>query len=183
MLVRAALEHAVTAQWVFYTVGGVDRMRHSGASDQFNLARDVGATERQLRDLGDAIPSGPGMPAWGQIVTDVDDPAGFIRQSYRVLSQIVHVTHSTIIDGLAVGEDGEVSLRMEPEPAVEQEVLYALTGACLLAAWLLAVMSGDTSEQQRLRERGVDLHMPWRLDHHLLDERRRAAGPPAEPSE
>jgi hypothetical protein len=183
MLVRAALEHAVTAQWVFYTVGGVDRMRHSSARDQFNLARDTGATAQQLRDLENAIPAGPGMPAWGQIVTDIDDPTRFINQSYRVLSQIVHVTHSTILDGLEVDEKGEISIRMEPEPAVEQEVLYALTGACLLAAWLLAVMSGDTSQQQRLRERGVELHMPWRLDHHLPERRRRAAGPPPEPSE
>lgn len=182
MLVRAALEHAVTAQWVFYTVGGVDRMRHSGARDQFNLARDTGGSATQLSDLEDAIPAGPGMPAWGQIVADFDEPTRFIAQSYRVLSQIVHVTHSTILDGLEVDADGEISLRMEPEPAVEHEVLYALTGACLLAAWLLAVMSGDILQQQRLREGGVELHMPWRLDHHLPEERRRAAGPPPEPN-
>jgi hypothetical protein len=183
MLVRAALEHAVTAQWVFYTEDGVDRMRRSGALDQLNLARDLRASEERLRTLEGSLPAGPAMPAWGQIMTDLDDPTGFIKQSYRVLSQIVHVTHSTILDGLDIGDDGRLSVRMEPEVGVEQEVLYALTGACLLAAWLLAVMSGDAAQQQRLRERGVELHMPWRLDHHLPDQRRRAAGPPPEPSD
>jgi hypothetical protein len=158
-------------------------MRRSGARDQFNLARDVGATQKQLHDLEAAIPSGPGMPSWGQIMSDLDDPSRFITQAYRVLSQIVHVTHSTIIDGLEVDKDGEISVRIEPEPAVEQEVLYSLTAACLLAAWLLAVMAGDAPRQQRLREVGIELQMPWRLDHHLPDKSRRTAGPPAEPGD
>ncbi len=176
LFVRGALEHAVTAQWVFYTVGGVDRLRVSAARDQFNLGRDTGGAQERLDELEAAVPIGKGMPEWAAIMREMDENR-FIHQTYRVMSQIVHVTHSSIVDGLDIDEHGSISVRMEPEPALEIEVLYALTACCVLVAWLFAVMSGDAQEQRRVQERGVALHMPWRLDHHLAEERRRDAPP------
>lgn len=181
VLVRAAIEHAFTAQWVFYTVGGLDRFRASTTADQHALAVAVRVPAEQLQETLDAIVPGPRMPKWADISRDLDDGSGFVSQSYRVLSQIAHVTHSAVVDGIAVDDSGEVSLRWNPEENIAEQVLYALTGACALAAWLLAVMTGDGQEQRRLRELCHALHIPWRLDQHLPSHRRRNVGPPPEP--
>src|SRR6187431_990101 len=39
ILVRSALEHAVTAQWAYLTIGGLDRLKVSGTTDQYTFVR------------------------------------------------------------------------------------------------------------------------------------------------
>lgn len=135
VLVRAAIEHAVTAQWVFFTDGGSDRLRAAIAHDQLALAVTLGSTDMgHLDALRDAIPPGSGMPKWTHIMRDCDDDTHFISQSYRVLSQAAHVTHSTAAEALSVSDSGELSLVMRPEDRLEHEVLYALAGSCMLSA-------------------------------------------------
>ncbi|MHA6668609.1 hypothetical protein ACX3O0_07040 [Homoserinimonas sp. A447] len=187
-LVRAALEHAVTAQWAYLTPGGVDRLHVTLARAQADLASGMTSyskdpewvtRERQLRD---AIPPGPGLPKF----TGTDgimaalDSISFLAVSYRVLSQVGHVTHQAPLDFI-VETEGVVRLRKQPEAENHAEVMYALTGFCMLVAWLHARLEGDDAEVIRLKEMSVRLHVPWRLDTHLTDDRRRFPGEDTNP--
>lgn len=175
VLIRAALEHAVTAQWAYITPGGVDRLHVTLARAQADLAGKMTgyskdpewvARERQLRA---AIPAGPGLPKFTGpegIMAELDS-VKFLAVSYRVLSQVGHVTHQAPL---------AIHLRTEPEANGHAEMLYALTGFCMLVAWLHARLEGDDAEVARLKETSVRLHVPWRLDTHLADDRRRFPG-------
>lgn len=174
MLVRAAIEHAVTAHWVFFTQGGVDRLRVAIARDQLELALALGSEDQEhLTALSEAIPYGKGLPKWTDIMRESDDPANFLKQSYRVLSQTAHVTHATAADAFSLSDSGELSLVMRPEDQLEHEVLYALAGSCMLSAWLFAVMAEDKDEQVRLISWSRDLSIPWTISGNLPAEKRR----------
>jgi hypothetical protein len=183
VLLRAALEHAVTAQWAYLTPGGVDRLHVTLARAQADLAHgmigyltdpEIIEQERRLRA---AVPSGPGLPKFngpGGIMAELDS-VKFLSASYRVLSQVGHVTHQAPID-FVIEVEGVVQLRTEPEPDEHAEFLYALTGFCMLVAWLHARLEGDDDEVDRLKQTCARLSVPWRLDTHLPDERRRFPG-------
>lgn len=180
LLVRAALEHSVTAQWAYLTPGGVDRLHVSLARAQADLARGmVGyskdpewvALERNLRS---SIPHGPGLPKFTGsegIMAELDS-IRFLSASYRVLSQVGHVTHQAALD-FVVEEQGVVQLRTNPQVHEHEQLLYALSGFCMLVAWVHARLEADDGEVRRLQEISVRLHVPWRLDTHLPPDRRR----------
>jgi hypothetical protein len=52
-------------------------------------------------------------------------------------------------------------------------MVYTLAAACMLASWLTAHLSDNVTEMATLRDLATELHMPWRLDGGLPDERRR----------
>lgn len=174
VLVRAALEHSVTAQWAFFTEGGVQRLKVAIGQDQRDLAIAIEAKDQDyLRRLEAAIPAGKGMPKWTDIVRDCDDSTRFVAQSYKVLSQAAHVTHSATVDAISMGESGELSLVLRPEDELEHQVLYALAGCCMLSAWLFAVLGDDQEEQRRLISVSSSLFLPWTIAHNLPAARRR----------
>lgn len=189
VLIRAALEHAVTAQWAFLTPGGVDRLHVTLARAQADLAGSMTGyskdpewvtRERQLRA---AIPAGPGLPKFTgpQGIMAELDSIKFLAVSYRVLSQVGHVTHQAPLD-FVVENEGVVRLRTEPEASEHTEMLYALTGFCMLVSWLHARLEGDDAEVVRLKEIALRLQVPWRLDTHLPDDRRRFPGEDTDPA-
>lgn len=179
ILARVALEHAVTGQWIFYTKGGLDRFRVSVSRDEYNLRKAVGVKDKaRLKGLEDAIIAGKGMPSWTDIRVDLDAEIGYVAHAYSVLSQIVHVTHSTVLDALEVTDDGLLYLRHEPAPALELEVLHIVAASSILAWWLEAVMTGDADLQERLHENSHELAMAMRLDQNLPEAKRRDVGPP-----
>lgn len=183
ILVRSALEHAVAAQWAYLAPGGMDRLHISLARAQADLASNMigyssdpewAAREKELRA---SIPAGRGLPKFSGrqgIMADLDS-VKFLAVSYSVLSQVGHVTHQAPLDHV-VEIDGIVTLRTVPEARENQEVLYALTGFCMLAAWLSARLEDDAVEILRLKDLSVQLHVPWRLDTHLPAARGRFPG-------
>ena len=183
LLVRAALEHAVTAQWAYLTPGGVTRLHVSCARAQAAVAagmtsysKDPGWIDLEARLRAD-VPAGPGLPKFtGRegIMAELDS-IHFLSASYRVLSQVGHVTHQAALDFL-VEEEGEVHLRAEPEVLEQEQLRYALSGFCMLVAWIQARLEEDNDEVARLKEIAVRLHVPWRLDTHLPPIRRRFSG-------
>lgn len=179
VLLRAALEHAVTAQWAYLTPGGVDRLYVTLVRAQADLAGGMTGYSKdpewvtRERELRAEIPAGPGLPKFTGpkgIMAELDS-VKFLAASYRVLSQVGHVTHQAHLD-FVVEEEGVVRLRTEPEADAHVEMLYALTGFCMLVSWLHARLEGDDAEVVRLKELSVQLHVPWRLDTHLADDRR-----------
>lgn len=175
-LVRAALEHAVTAQWVFYVDGGLSRFKKAANLDQalyFKALTGLPDDHPEVIAVFGMVPDGKGMPTWEQIRDELEDSTGFLASTYRVLSQSVHVTHGAYLDAIEV-EDDQVSLRDAPDDTAGHAVLYTLAASCLLAWWLEAVCRGDTDRLRRLESYGQELKMPWRLDTKLPASRRRS---------
>lgn len=175
-IVRAALEHAVTAQWVFYSADGPARFRKSMALDQLALATVVGGLKDDdpiTATLKSYVPDAKGMPPWKQIRQDLDDPTDFVSHTYQVLSQAVHVTHGVVRDSFMYDDNGELHIREAPEDEYPHQVLYTLAASCMLAWWLEATSYGDQTRLQRLQEDGSRLALRWRLDGRLPPDQRR----------
>ncbi len=174
ILIRSALEHAVTAQWAYLTPGGVDRLHVSLARSQADVASAMieyssdPQWETRAASLREGIPPGPGLPKLTGpqgMVKELDDVL-FLSMSYRVLSQVGHVSYLAPLDFIDTGGD-EISLREQPEPLEEAETLYALAGFSMLSAWIEARLEDRTDEIRRLHEIACQLSIPWRLDTHL----------------
>jgi hypothetical protein len=178
ILVRSALEHAVTAQWSYLAEGGIQQFKVSATKDQYSFVKllneyssspDAQAMSEEFRERqldGDKLPR----------ITDMFsrlDNNGFLRTAYKVQSQVVHVTHQATLDALETADDGEISLLLHPNHETGHQTLYALTSSCLLAAWVVAHIEGATDELRKLSEFARDLSMPYRLDASLpMVERR-----------
>lgn len=182
LLVRAALEHSVTAQWAYLTPGGVERLNKTMAKAQHDLAKGMlpyssapGWVEAE-RQASESVPDGKGLPKFTGpqgILSEVDQ-THFLRATYRVLSQVGHVTHETQLDFVSVDENSVVHLLGEPSRAsFEAELLYSMTGFSMLASWVLARLEADSAELIKLRGLAVDLKVPYRLDLHMDSSRRR----------
>ncbi|MFC9560087.1 DUF5677 domain-containing protein [Agromyces sp. NPDC056965] len=178
VLLRAALEHSVTAQWAYLTPGGIARLNISQVRAQRDYLQVIASTssKTELQEWADSIetPEGKGLPKFtgtDGIMNELDSVM-FLKSSYKVLSQVGHVTHEAALDFI-VEVEGELQLRDSPEASMEHELLYALAGFCMLSAWIMARLQGDDDEIRRLQEISTGLQVPWRLDVHLEPARRR----------
>ena len=178
ILVRSALEHAVTAQWAYLIKGGIDRLKVSGTTDQYTFVKllaeyssDPGAPE-QVKDFKDRVLEGPGLPNFTEMIKQLDNN-GFLRTTYKVLSQVVHVTHQATLDALGSDENENVTLKLKPDEDIGHETLYTLASACMLSAWIVADLEGSADEFRRLKSFSEQLSIPYRLDASLSAEARR----------
>lgn len=180
VLVRSALEHSVTAQWAYLTPSGIDRLRVSLTTAQRDLARSMITYSSdptwisRTDELTSAIAPGPALPKFNGpngILAELDS-VKFLQTTYRVLSQVGHVTHQAATDSV-IEVDGKVHLADEPEETMDVEVLYTLVGVAMMTEWLVARLEGNTDEIRRLHKLAQDLHVPWRLETHLPNHRRR----------
>jgi len=178
ILVRAALEHAITAQWAYLTIGGVDRLRVAGSQHNFTLMQTIyrysNNPERDaiVAEAKAAVIAGPGLPKITQIVKELDVENGFLTQTYKVLSQVTHVTDRAQLDAFDLVGD-TVVVRAAPADDAAHPVLYALASACMLSGWILADLTGDEDELEYLKEASWELTLPARMDFRLPPDRRR----------
>lgn len=182
ILVRSALEHAVTAQWAYLARGGLDQLRASATRDQYTFVRLLAEystdenIEQLVAEFEAQVLSGPQLPKVTSLMELLDNN-GFLRTTYKVLSQVTHVTHQAVLDAVESNENGELTLRLEPDHEVGHETLYALASCCLLSAWIVAHIEGSQDEIARLHEFAERLSMPFRLDAALPLELRRFDDP------
>lgn len=177
-LARAALEHAVTLQWVFLTDGGVDRFRrevaHGHVAHYQTLADwlkndDLHAAVADLRPA----PAGKRMPPFMNMVRDLDD-GKFLETTYHILSQQVHVTHTAVTSFLGWDAGAsQVALVADPEYPYRYEATYAVAAACMLARWPIAKFGDDASLLEHLDATSDRLVLPMNLLEHLAPGRRR----------
>ena len=180
VLIRSALEHAVTAQYAHLVIGGMERLAVSGTRDQYGLAKFLAefSSDPTVPDLVEQFAAarldGKGLPRFSgkdSIIEELDNEA-FLRTTYKVLSLVAHPSHQTTFDILDIDDD-DVSVKLEPTDHYAHQMFYSLAAACMLVAWLIAHLIDDEAEMATLRDLANQLHMPWRLDGGLPDERRR----------
>lgn len=174
VLARAAFEHAVTAHWVYFTVGGLDRYSKA-------LMADITTYRNELDDyLGNARENDPepatttskGLPPFGQMMWDLDSNS-YLRTTYRSLSLIVHPTHSAV-SGYLVRTDGGLELRHRPAGAANLfPALYSCAISSMLAFALLRHIVDPVTAPSLVEEKSVTLRLPPFLDDALQSEKRR----------
>ncbi|WP_448808358.1 hypothetical protein [Agromyces bauzanensis] len=177
VLVRSALEHSATAQYAYLTPDGVQRLNATLLAKQREWAITIAESSSvpKMREWADSLdePVGPGLPPFsGDGIIGTLDTVKFLKTTYKVLSQVGHVSHEAWTDTFE-DVDGKLHIRDQPEPSWEHEIVYSLAGFCMLSAWVLARLEGDDAEIDRLHHFGNELHLPWRLDLHLPREKRR----------
>lgn len=178
-LARAALEHAITLQWVFVVDGGITKYRNSVAHDRVEhygkLAEwlDNDDLREALTELG-PLPVGSRLGKFMDMIRDLDENA-FLKTSYHILSQHVHVTHSAVTSFLRPGE-GETHILYDQEYAYRYQATYACAIACMLARWVLARLSADDSLLEELDQLSDELQLPMHLADQVKPPRKRRAG-------
>lgn len=176
-LARTALEHAVTAQWVFILKGGVDRFHrqvlhdrrdHYGRLADWLDMPDLRAEVEQL----DEPPAGKRLPKVTAMIRDLDE-GKFLETSYHVLSQQVHVTHYAVTSFLEPGER-QTHFNYEPTYPYRYQVTYAVAVSTMLVRWVLAKITDDAPMLAELDEKSDALMVPMSLSESAPSERRRA---------
>ena len=178
VLARAALEHAITLQWIFVVQGGVDRFRVTSAHERkehySNLAvwLDDHELAEEVEKLGPA-PSGPRLPPFMNMLRDLDKEK-FLETSYHILSQQVHVTHSAVTSFIVPGDNEELYIKYDHDYSYSFQATYVVAAACMLARWVLARLTGDDALLEQLDKTSDDLTLPMTLlDSLALAKRRR----------
>lgn len=178
-LARAALEHAITLQWVFVVDGGVMKFRNSVAHDRVEhygkLAEwlDNDELREALTEL-EPLPEGSRLGKFMAMVRDLDEGT-FLETSYHVLSQHVHVTHSAVTSFLRPGE-GEMHILYDQEYAYRYQATYAAAVSCMLARWVLARLTNDDALLESLDRASDELHLPMQLADQVKAPRKRRTG-------
>lgn len=175
-LARAALEHAVTVQWVYIMEGGVGRYQRAVVQDRrdhyakladwLNHAELLAEVERL-----EPTPVGKRLPPFMDMLRDLDE-GKFLETTYHVLSQQVHVTHSAVTSFLGGGED-QVHLKYEQDYPYSYQVTYAVAVACMLVRWILAHLTNDDGLLAALDKKSDALILPMNLIDGVPPERRR----------
>lgn len=175
-LARAALEHAVTAQWVFLVRGGIDRYRVAIARDlrehYTTMAEYLGKPEfvAEVAALGPP-PAGKALPRFMEMLRELDQ-GHFLETSYHMLSQQVHVTHAAVTSFLEPSED-LTHFRYEQDYPYGYQATYVVAEACMLMRWIQATLTGDEDLLGELDKKSDELTLPMNLIESLPAERRR----------
>ena len=182
LVVRSAIEHAVTAQWAYLTPDGIDRLQVKmmlARRTYGNTARDKDDPEwvEVMTRIERQIPKNPdgtlkrGMPKFTgpDGVLETMDNTGYLRRGYSVLSRAGHVTDQAVTDYFAMEDNGTMAIADRPAEDHAAPVFHTLAMCCSLSAWVLARLEGD--------ERGIELAssqgLLHRLDTHLKPSLRR----------
>jgi len=168
-IARAALEHALTAQWVFLREGGLAKFRVASArshkehyeklaawSDNAELKREIGNIP--------AIPAGKSMPKFMDVLRDLDQD-NYLETQYALLSQSVHVTHSAVFSYLSWNDGYE--FKYEQDDPWAFQTTYVVAISCMLASWVIASLTNDMDRLSLLDQVSEELTLPMNLEDAL----------------
>lgn len=176
VLARAALEHAVTLQWVFVVDGGIRRYQAEVAHERLNHYSNL-ADWLHIQELTDAIsaletpPLGKRLPPFMNMLRDLDQ-GKFLETSYHILSQQAHVTHAAVAAFLAPGVEG-LHIKYEQEYGYKHQATYVVAASCMLARWVVAKLTDDPQLLQLLDTTSDVLVLPRTLIDGVNEKRRR----------
>lgn len=174
-LARAAMEHAVTAHWVFFTEGGLDRFAVAINADFRRYYEvmaewlDDPALQEKVEEV--SVYPGRGMPKFTQIMNDFG--GSFLTTAYKSLSLSVHATHHTVLKYLEHG-DGGVEVRTEARDANSFPALYLTAISSMLALSLVEFMIDPSRAEELLDDASERLRLPIFIHSELAEEKRRA---------
>ncbi|MBN9629638.1 MAG: hypothetical protein J0I18_03380 [Actinobacteria bacterium] len=175
VLARAALEHAVTAQWAFHWHDGLSRLRVSmvrGEKENIELVGNWFSDEGLLATAAAiTVPQGRGLPSFTDMMRDLDEER-FLQNSYGSLSLAVHVRASTQTSYFA-SETEELLLRHEPSHALRGPATNMAAMAAMLAVAIIMELVDDRAALARIDEASEALLLPPTLRPGIPEAKRR----------
>lgn len=170
VLARSALEHALTAQWCYFTDDGIDRLRvkvqqehhryFTNMADWQHLAEIKATLARQTPPTAKGEDS---LPNFIKKIVPMLDADNFLEASYRALSRTVHVNDSTVLSFLF--QDGD-TIGITPTPAVTNQYSAAFVAAtsAMLALALIADHLENDDLLRDLNNTSNELQLPMFLN-------------------
>lgn len=173
VLARAAFEHAVTAHWVYFTVGGLDRFANALVTDAAAYGSELDAYLGNVRaDEPRRQTSAKGLPPFGQMMWDLDSHS-YLRTTYRSLSLRVHPTH-TAVTGYLVNTPSGTELRHRPDgSATLFPTIYSCAISSMLAFALVRHIVDPLTAPSLVEDASNSLRLPPFLDDALQSDKRR----------
>lgn len=175
-VVRTALEHVLTAQWAYLTVGGLDRLRVETDRDRKHHYQQLATWLKngEIQDAAEALPQalGKGLPKFAEMLRGLDADDKFLATSYNVLSQVVHVAHGTVTSFLDLAEVTEVTY--DAADHYDYPTLYVAASTCMLATWVITSLTADTERLAYLDGKSDELQLPMMLAERLQSHQRRS---------
>lgn len=137
-IARSALEHVVTAQWVFHRgeAALMQAQARQKAFDFYDFMASYLGNEELGRDALQLVDERERLPRFQQLMADID-LNGFLASSYRQMSQVTHVTGATVI-GFAQFDGRRYELVGSPDDPHALVNLYVTSNAVMMASWLLS---------------------------------------------
>ena len=163
---RAALEHAITAQWIFHRDGVALMHAHARRKSHefFTFMAEYLGDDELAAEAAVLGEHRPGMPNfWRHVLGDLDY-GGMLASSYRQMSQVTHVDGATIA-AFAEFDGTNYNFVGRPEDPHATVNLYITANAVMLAAWVLGQllespdikpMLDDIAQRLRLAQTAYD---------------------------
>ncbi|QIX54003.1 DUF5677 domain-containing protein [Rhodococcus sp. DMU1] len=176
VLARAALEHAVTLQWVFIMDGGINRFQVDVGHDRLEHYRNL-AEWLNHQELAEAVvslnapPKGKRLPPFMNMLRDLDQEK-FLETSYHILSQHVHVTHTAVTSFIEPGTE-ELHIKYEQKYSYQYQATYVVAVSCMLARWVVAKLTDNPRLLELLDKTSDDLILPMTLIDNVNEKKRR----------
>lgn len=169
--VRAALEHAVTAQWNLYVPEMRGRLvpgaKQKAAEFYTTAGKYLGSTE--FSNKVEEWSKCKGLPKFQQIMERVDptdiDGGGLLKFSYAVLSQQVHVTSGAVTSYLHLDQD-ELSLKRSAGDPFAQPTMFALAMAVALSVYVIEDLRDDKTRRDEVDRLAEDV-VPCTLEQDI----------------
>lgn len=174
---RAALEHAVTAQWVFIVDGGIQRWQRKVDLDRIEYYSKL-AEWMKNGELAEGVaqlpapPKGKSLPPFLDMLRELDKDH-FLETGYKILSQEVHVTHAAVTSALEADEEGNPQLAPLREYAFIYQGVYVCAVLCMLVRWILTKLTKVSRDLAELDATSDELNLPLTLIDELPAARRR----------
>jgi hypothetical protein len=177
-LSRAALEHAVTAQWCYFRETGISRLAADHIEQRFayyNAMADwLGddALREGAKKLTRAPEGAKRMPKFGQLLAELDENT-FLKTMYMNLSRVTHVTDATVGEYVHQLPDGTFEVNLAPDFAFASGGLFMAAAAALMGAAMIADLTLDRTSIEILDKASDELGAPLLLRQYLAPEIRR----------
>lgn len=169
VLARSALEYALTIQYVYLRVDGLDRLQKSSLLDRKKLMEDM-ANWHDDPEYLDMIPQeqpkpgAKGMPKFTQILEIVDPEHVILHSTYAVLSQVTHVRPGGRDRYFDRVDDQLVLVPGRDDDVFGNVTTGALGFALMAATWVFAHITEDEAMLARLDTTSDRLRLPTRYD-------------------
>jgi hypothetical protein len=106
ILVRSALEHALSAQWAYLTKGGLQQLRASATRDQYTFVKLLGEYSSEddideiVADYAARVVSGAQLPKMASLIEQLDNNGSSERPTRSCLrSHMSHIKRSSTRSG------------------------------------------------------------------------------------
>lgn len=167
---RAALEHAVTVEWAYFRVGGLDRLANSATATSWDIRDRLHRWRHTADDPGDRpeftnAEKLPRLTTTEGLLKQLDPDDVLLNPGYAVLSQGVHVTNQTVTGFFRTSNQQRgIEINHHRQDNLADYTLHLVAASCMLVSWIQAHVLENNERLGELDAISDALGLPIRLD-------------------